>query len=142
MFKNKYEIFWKGRLFFISWGLLYKFRRTLTKLRFSDHNLMIEKGRKQSTKLPVDNRTRKLCFCENFQATEEEVHFLFNYYSWRKHENHRQKLTNDISNLVTHFQNLNSKEKFVSTLSSGNREISQRFPKFITTMNKDKALSL
>ena len=158
----KYETFWKDRLKMTSRGAYYgtfksniryeayfdqisrrTFRCTLTKLRFSDHNLMIKKGRKQSTKLSFDDRTCKLRFSENFQVTEDEVHFLFDC-SWRKYENHRQKLTNDISNLVPHFHNLDSRGKFVFILSNENREISQRFSKFITKMNKerDEALSL
>ena len=120
MFENKYEIYWKDRLKITSRGVYYgtfksniryeayfdqisqrKFRCTLTKLRLSDHNLMIEKGRKKSTKLLFGDRKCKLCFSENFQATEDEVHFLFDC-SWRKYEKHRQKLTNDIINLVPH----------------------------------------
>ena len=97
-----------------------KFRCTLTKLRLSDHNLMIEKGRKQSTKLSFDDRTCKICFSENFQVTEDEVHFLSDC-SWRKYENHRQKLTNDISNLVFHFHNLDNGKKFVFILSNEDR---------------------
>ena len=83
------------------------------------------------------------CFSENSQVTEDEVHFLFDC-SWRKYENHRQKLTNDISNLVLHFHNLDSREKFVFISSNEDREISLRFSKFITKMNKerDEALSL
>ena len=65
MFKNKYEIYWKDRLKITSRGVYYgtfksniryeayfdqisqrKFRCALTKLRLSDHNLMIEKGGK------------------------------------------------------------------------------------------------
>ena len=57
----------------------HKFRRTLTKLRVNGHDLMIEKGRKQSTKLPFNDRTCKLCFSDNFQVTEDEVHFLFDF---------------------------------------------------------------
>ena len=96
MFENNYEIFWKDRLKMTSRGVYYgtfksniryeayfdqisrrKFRYTLTKLRLSDHNLMIEKGRKQSTKLSFDDRTIKSCFSENFQVTEDEVHSFF-----------------------------------------------------------------
>ena len=73
---------------------------------------MIEKGRKQPTELSFDDRTCKLCFSENFQVTEDEAYFLFDC-SWRKYENHRQKLTNDISNLVPHFHNLDSGGKFL-----------------------------
>ena len=162
MFKNKYEIYWKDRLKIASRGVYYgtfksniryeayfdqiskrKFRCALTKLRLSDHNLMIEKGRKKSTKLLFDDRTCKLCFSENFQAAEDEVHFLFDC-SWRKYEKHRQKLTNDIINLVPHFYKLDSRGKFVFLISNEDREISQRFSKFITKMNKerDEALSL
>ena len=113
-----------------------KFRCAITKLRLSDHNLA-------KKKLLFDDRTCKLCFSENFQATEDEVHFLFDC-SWRKYEKHRQKLTNDISNLVPHFHKLDSRGKFVFILSNEDREISQRFSKFITIMNKerDEALSL
>ena len=95
MFGYTYEIFWKDRLKLTSRGVYYdtfksniqyeayfdqisqrKFRRTLTKLRLSDHNLTIEKARKQSTKLPFDNGIRKLSFIENSQVTEDEVHFF------------------------------------------------------------------
>ena len=104
---------------------------------------MIEKGRKKSTKLLFDYRTCKLCFGENFQATEDGAHFLFDC-SWRKYEKHKQKLTNDIINLVPHFYKLDSRGKFVFLSSNEDREISQRFSKFITKMNKerDEALSL
>ena len=104
---------------------------------------MIEKGRKQSTNLSFDDRTCQLCLSENFQVTEDEVHFFFDF-SWRTYENHRQKLTNDISNLVPHFHNLDSREKFAFILNNEDREISQRFSKFIAKMNKerDEALSL
>ena len=47
-------------------------RRTLTKLRISNHKLMIELGRYNNT--PRDNRLCPVCDCN---TTEDEIHFLF-----------------------------------------------------------------
>ena len=49
-------------------------RIVITKLRTSDHDLEIEKGRRH---IPVIPRENKLCkFCDNNQI-EEEIHFIF-----------------------------------------------------------------
>ena len=98
---------------------------------------MMEKGRKQSIKLSFDDRTCKLDISENFKVTEDELHFLYDCI-WRRYENHRliTKLTNDMSTLVPHFHNLDSKRKFLFILSNEDREISQRVSKFIVKLNK------
>ena len=59
-------------------------RRVLTKLRLSDHNLMIEQGRKSRIKLPRERRTCKVCYNEHLSQTEDEMHFLFDC-QWRKY---------------------------------------------------------
>ena len=47
-------------------------RRTLTKLRISNHKLIIELGRCNNT-----HRDNRLCPVRDYNQAEEEIHFLF-----------------------------------------------------------------
>ena len=103
-------------------------RRVLTKLRLSDHNLMIEQGRKAKIKLPHERRTCKLCYNEHLSQIEDEIQFLFDC-QWRKYVALREK---------------NNIQKFVYMMSSEDQIIVRKFSLFVTQMNKerDTAMSL
>ena len=49
----------------------FKYRRAITKLRVSSHDLMIEKGRHHTSKLDIEKR-----LCSNCGKIEDEIHFL------------------------------------------------------------------
>ena len=51
----------------------YKLRKSISKLRLSSHELMIEKGRYTKPKVPAEKR---LCKCCTTGSVENEMHFL------------------------------------------------------------------
>ena len=158
--KSKYEQIWKDKLSLTSRGIHYstfktnisyevyldkvrcrKFRRSLTKLRLSDHRLMIEQGRKMKPKIPQNKRTCKLCFSLEAQKIENEEHFLFEC-PWRKYIGYRQAFTKEILQLVPLYELMNSKQKFIYLVNNEDREICQRFSKFISHMSKEREEAL
>ena len=50
---------------------IFKYRKSITKLRTSSHDLHIEKGRHSENRLPVEQRLCKMC-----NVIEDEAHFL------------------------------------------------------------------
>ena len=50
-----------------------KFMKVLTKFRLSDHNLMIEEGRRNRPRI---DRINRLCLHCNKSSIEDEMHFL------------------------------------------------------------------
>ena len=78
-----------------------KHRVTFTKLRLSDHNLMIEKGRRKRPQIPRDERICPLCS----EEVENEIHFLIKCPS---KSTERTALFNEIQKLVPSFSTLQS----------------------------------
>ena len=85
-------------------------RRLFTKIRISDHNLLIEKGR--YLKIPRDNRT-----CPTCKTLEDENHFLLHC---QINNVLRIKLFNDMAIDNPMFPNLSDTEKLVVLLNPSN----------------------
>ena len=84
-------------------------RTALTKIRLSNHTLMIEKGRHQGL-----SENQRLCpFCNN--KVETEQHFIM---ECKTFEIFRQKLFEDITEINFRFGLLDDTEKFVFLLSN------------------------
>ena len=83
-----------------------KHRVVLTKLRLSDHILMIEKGRHSRPRMERENR---LCpLCEDRQV-ETEAHFVA---ECTKFCDERTLFFNKVQTLVPNFRHLNAQERF------------------------------
>ena len=85
-------------------------RRLFTKIRISDHNLLIEKGR--YLKIPRDNRT-----CPTCKTLEDENHFLLHC---QINNVLRIKLFNDMAIDNPMFPNLSDTQKLVILLNPSN----------------------
>ena len=129
--RSSYEIIWKEKIKTSTRGIYFsKFkqnidyesyldhinqrsiRRSLSKLRMSDHKLMIEEGRKIRPKLSQSERICQLCNDGLSGAVEDEIHFLFDC-TWRKYHLHRKKFIEDVGKMVTSFNYLNTSQKFL-----------------------------
>ena len=144
--RGKYFLTFKNNICYEQYLNHINFRnltRELTKLRLSDHNLMIEQGRKAKIKLPHERRTCKLCYNERLSQTEDEIHFPFDC-QWRKYIALRENLIAEITSQVPQFYKLNNIQKFVYIMSSEDQIIVRKFSLFVTQMNKerDTAMSL
>ena len=83
-------------------------RTAITKIRLSNHELMIEKGRHQGLELKY-----RLCpFCEN--VLENEQHFLLDCKTFKIH---RENFITEIRKLNNNFDELTENEKFQYTLT-------------------------
>ena len=104
---------------------------------------MIEKGRKAAQKISRQNRLCRLCYSENLQQVEDEVHFLFDC-PWRKYISLRRKFISNMTKLVANFSEMNNNKKFIFTMSNENKEVISQFSMYVLLMNKEreKALSL
>ena len=133
--KNSYEILWKNKLKTCTRGIYYlnfkqnifyekyldhvsmrKTRIVLSKLRLSDHKLVIDQGRKTKPKTPKSDRICPLCNNGVNKTIEDEVHFLFNC-SLRKYTAHREKFLNEIYKMIAQVKNLGSRQKFLFIVS-------------------------
>ena len=92
-------------------------------------------------KIPQNKRTCKLCFSLEAQKIENEEHFLFEC-PWRKYIGYRQTFTKEILQLVPLYELMNSKQKFIYLVNNEDREICQRFSKFISHMSKEREEAL
>ena len=162
LLRNKYELIWKDKLKLSTRGKYFstfkpyiryenyldeinnrKLRCNVVKLRLSDHKLIIEKGRKADQKISRQNRLCQLCYSENLQQVEDEVHFLFDC-PWRKYISLRRNFISNMTKLVTNFSDMNYNKKFIFTMSNENKEVISQFSAYVLLMNKEreKALSL
>ena len=101
-------------------------RKVLTKLRVSNHNLMIEKGRHQ--RLPIDKR-----LCDKCNVVEDEEHFLV---QCKKNEKLRDKLYKEILKNCHHFSSLEPKEKMIYMMSQIDEVVTQHVSKFVNSSFK------
>ena len=100
--------------------------KALTKLRVSNHNLIIEKGRHQ--RLPIERR-----LCNKCNVIENEEHFLT---QCEKNKNLRDKLYEEIIKDCHHFSNLEPKEKMIYMLSQTDEAIMRHIGKFVDSSFK------
>ena len=100
-------------------------RTDLTKIRLSDHTLIIEKRRHQGLS---ENQRLFLCpFCDN--KVETEQHFIM---ECKTFEIFRQKLFEDITEINDRFGLLDDTEKFVFLLS--NPEVGKIISEYLTRL--------
>ena len=86
-----------------------KQRVTFTKLRPSDHNLLIEEGRRRHPRIPREQRLCPLCS----QEVENEIHFLITCDAYTE----RFELFNQLSTTVPVLFNLDNISKFTFLMS-------------------------
>ena len=86
-----------------------KQRVTFTKLRLSDHNLLIEEGRRRRPRIPREQRLCPLCS----QEVENEIHFLITCDAYTE----RFELFNQLSTTVPVLFNLDNISKFIFLMS-------------------------
>ena len=158
--KNYYEKLWKNKLMLSTRGKYFKsfkqnilfekylallpqcnLRLSLTKLRLSDHRLMIESGRRCKPKTPLQERICPLCNDGSSKSIEDEVHFLFSC-NWEKYKQLREKFFNKIFNIVPNFGNLDNKQKFMYIRSNENKTILTKFVIFVSLMTKEHDLAM
>ena len=88
--------------------LLHKYRKervSLTKLRLSDHKLMIEEARHYRPKPPREERKCYMCH----QETESEVHFMTECKIYGTHTHYWNKIFDKCPNL----RNLSNQDRFI-----------------------------
>ena len=85
-----------------------KERTALTKLRLSNHLLMIEKGRH----LNIDRESRFCPFCPN--SVENEIHFIT---QCKPYQFLRRELFSKAETTIPHFSRLNENQKFEVLMS-------------------------
>ena len=101
-----------------------KLRVIYSKFRLSDHNLMIEQGRRVRPRIP---RWKRGCpVCDN--VVESEMHFLINCPS---HKSERQILFKHINKKYPHFSKLDAPGKFLFLLSQDDTELTIELIKYI-----------
>ena len=98
-------------------------RVTLTKMRISDHKLMIEEGRRTTPQIPREHRTCKICR----QQIESEYHFLMECTLYGS----RQSFFNEVSISVPQFQTLNSRQKFLFLMTQEDEQITDQLATLI-----------
>ena len=105
----------------------------IAKLRTSTHNLEIETGRYARPRIPAHQRTCKIC---NTGKVEDEIHFLLHCPAYN---NYRQNLIS----LIPSPTNIdNDTTKFITILTSQNKEILREMGLFIAKSNKLRKLLL
>jgi len=100
-------------------------RRTLTKLRISNHKLMIELGRYEDT--PRDNRLCPVCDCNQ---TKDEIHFLF-YCS--KYATTRDNFYKKIQPFIQNVSWLPVSDLILELMNSSNFFVNMQLIKFISS---------
>ena len=81
-----------------------KERVTMTKLRTSDHKLMIEELRKRRPKPPREERTCIMCH----EKVEDEIHFLTECHLYGSYDHHWRGIQEQVPQIAT----MNSNQKF------------------------------
>ena len=109
-----------------------KERRSLIKLRVSDHNLMIEEGRRRRPKLPRENRTCKMCPT----SIEDESHFLTTCKLYAS----RNRMFHHIESICPAFTTLDNEQKFNYLMSQENEDITISLAKNIHEWQQLRAL--
>ena len=91
-----------------------KKRVSMTKLRLSDHCLMIEEGRHKRPTIPREG------YCPHCpDSIETEEHFLIECPAYED----RELLFNKVKNVAPQFTNLNSRDKFIYLMTQGDDKL-------------------
>ena len=100
--------------------------KTLTKFRLSDHNLMIEEGRRVRPKVERGDRLCKFC---SINAIEDEIHFLINC---NKYKEERTVLFEKIVRIYPSFNTIpDDKSKFIFLMTQENIDVTKMMALFI-----------
>ena len=96
----------------------------MSKLRLSDHNLMIEEGRRKRPRIPREER-----FCPDCPGSiEDETHFLLNCC---KYTTERVELLQEIECKYPAFASLNNANKFIYLMSQEDPILTGSLAKFV-----------
>ena len=106
----------------------HKHLTSLVKLRVSDHQLMIEKGRRHRPQLARHER-----LCEECGVLGDEIHFLT---VCLKFNNQRRILYQIVNNAVPNFENIDSLAKFIFLLSQEDVVITKALAKYTFECSK------
>ena len=158
--RSHYKIWWRDQIRTSTHGLFFlKFKQnicyekyldqlnqhnlrcSLSKIRLSDHKLMIEQGRKAKPKTPQQERICVLCDDGTNSKIEDEVHFLFDC-PWRKYILQRDRLICEIDKVVPFFRNMDSYNKCLFELSCEDSYTKPKTAIFINNMNKERESAL
>ncbi len=149
--KQNYHVFWnsyicdcskaltykthKNRIFFEPYLQIItnrKYRRTLSKLRLSDHCLEIEKGRHCRPPIVRDERFCKSCV----NKVENEVHFLLDC---KNYEIERTEFLSEVHELYPNFSNIpTSEQKYIFLMSNEDNLFLSILGKYVTEIYKKR----
>ena len=102
-------------------------RRTLVKFRISNHKLMIELGRYQTSNVPREKRISPLC---KSNQVESESHFLI---QCNKYLLQRQNFFNQINKIIPDIDRKSTAESINLLMNSNDRNVNKIVMKFIST---------
>ena len=104
----------------------FRYIKTLTKFRLSDHKLMIEEGRRRRPKV---EKAERLCIYCDKMAVEDEIHFLLDC---EKYTAERNIFLQKIGNFYPNFLRIaESKAKLIFLMSQENTEDTKIIANFI-----------
>ena len=123
-FTNKQQIIMRLKAILYISETNISLRKELTKLRISNHDLLIERGRYCLPKVPREERLCPVC---SKQTIEDEIHFIFDcpFYS-KERENLRQSLLDSQNidlNSMNRVQQINA--LFISSSQETHTALSQ-----------------
>ena len=111
-----------------------KHRKSLSRLRLSNHQLMIEKGRHHKKPIP---RTERLCkFCK---VVEDELHFIV---SCDLFENERESLFEACRNSSALFEGMDDEVKLIFILTNEDTVIESRLGNFVYNSFRKRSIEL
>ena len=100
-----------------------KHRKCLSRLRLSNHQLMIEKGRHRKKPIP---RTERLC--KSCNVIEDEMHFIV---SCGLYKNERENLFEACKNTSTFFEGMADEAKLIFILSNEDKIAESKLGNFV-----------
>ena len=158
--RSYYEIWWRDQIRTSTRGLFFlklkqnicyekyldqlnqhNLRCSLSKIRLSDHKLMIEQGRKTKPKTPRQEQICVSCDDGTNSKIEDEVHFLFDC-PWRKYILQRDRLICEIEKVVPFSRNMDSYNTCLFALSCEDSYTKTKIAIFINNMNKERESAL
>ena len=101
---------------------------TIARLRISSHTLEIETGRHRRPKVPVEERTCRIC---ESNSIEDEQHFLIECLA-PEIVQLRKKLTATAITCIPNYKNLNNREKFNEILTNRESEMISALGGYLT----------
>ena len=109
-------------------SLIHTYIHTIARFRISSHTLEIETGRHRRPKVPVEERTCKIC---ESNSVEDEQHFLIECLA-PEIVQLRKKLTATAITCKPNYKNLNNREKFNEILTNRESEMISALGSYLT----------